>query len=710
MKANCWQAAVLSACGAWSAFASWSAFAALSAFAAFTCPTAIAAAEPLGLEEETAFRKAVDRVAAAVVRIEPAGLSESGIGGAAEAAPATGPSSGLVVDAAGWVVATAFAVPTDATQAIVVLADGTRQAARVVGRDLSRGLVLLKIELAPGIALPVATTAPRSELAVGQWTLAIGRAWSTATPSVAIGILSATNRAWGKAVQTDAAVSPANYGGPLVDIEGRVIGILAPLPADTAGMMAGTELYDSGIGFAVPIADIVSVLPRLQTGETLRPGILGIGYSSRDPFTAPANIATCRAGSPAAKAGLRSGDTIVSAAGQPVTRIAELRHVLAPRYAGDTVDLVVERPKKAGGTTQVSARATLVAALPPWRRPVLGIVPDRSAGTDKPIAKEADAKEPNAKEEDDVRGVRVQWLWPEGPAARAGVRAGDIIESIVEIAAADEPAAAEQAGEPLIVTAPAMLAGFVGGTEIGQTVRLLIRRDGKPLPIDIATAAMPADLPGNMPTTAGNARVERLEAPEVAKPPLVVMPAGDAKTPLGVLVYFGPPPGAAGDKADAGAALAEPWKAAAAQHGVAVILPGSDDPQRWGRQDIAALARALQSLRSQRPIDPARVAFAGRGAGGAFAWLAADALGPAVRGVALLDSTLPRQAAIEQAEPGRSRWVMFGQSAAESLPKLATDRKLLEDNGFPVGNLPEMLGELPPAAALCGWVEALGVL
>ena len=53
---------------------------------------------------------------------------------------------------------------------------------------------------------------------------------------------------------------------------------------------------------------------------------------------------------------------------------------------------------------------------------------------------------------------------------------------------------------------------------------------------------------------------------------------------------------------------------------------------------------------------------------------------------------------------------MFGQSAAQSLPKLATDRKLLEDNGFPVGSLPEMLGELPPAAALCGWVEALGVL
>lgn len=655
----------------------------------------------LGLDEEAAFRAAVARAAPSVVRIESAGLSTATLAGPAEASPAAGPSSGTVIDPAGWVVATEFAVPKDAPQAVVVLPDGTRHAARAVGRDQSRGLVLLKVDLPAGTELPVAATASRTDLAVGQWTLALGRTLTASAPNVAIGILSAANRAWGKAVQTDAAVSPANYGGPLIDIEGRVIGVLAPLPADTAGMMAGTELYDSGIGFAVPSEDIAAVLPRLKAGETLRPGILGISYESRDPFTAAAKIAACRPGSPAAKAGLRGGDTVVAASGKPVTRIAELRHQLAPRYAGDTIDLVVERPTKGGGLERVEARATLVDALPPWRQAILGIVPERTAG--------------NGKDESKAAGVRVRWLWPDGPAAKAGVRPGDIIESVTMNLGDDAAAQAE----PLPVGSPETLAGFLGGVEIGAAIRLAVRRGAELLPIDIATVAVsgtpPDDVPP-MPEAAG-ARAERLEAPEVARPPLVVLPDGNSKQPLGVLVYFGPPPGAAGPQGgprkggvDAANAFAEPWREAAARHRIAVILPAAEDPQRWARSDIAAVARAIDSLASRRSIDRSRVAFAGRGAGGAFAFVAAESLGTAARGVALLDSALPRQASIEPAEAGRSRWVLFGQSAAQRLPRLAADRQKLADNGFPVGMLAEMLGDAVPAEPLCAWVESLGVL
>ena len=662
--------------------------------------------------EEQAFRTAVDRVAAAVVRIEAAGVSEASIGGPAEAAPAAGPSSGVIVDPAGWVVTTSFAVPKDAKQAIVVLpgaAGGTRVVAQAVGRDLARGLVLLQIEVpAAAMPLPSLTVAPRESWGVGQWTIALGRAWNSSAPSVAVGILSAVNRAWGKAVQTDAAVSPANYGGPLIDIQGRVIGILAPVPADTAGMTMGTELYDSGIGFAVPLEDLLRVLPRLQQGETLGPGILGIGYSARDPFTAKATVATCRAGSPAARAGLRAGDTIVEAAGQSIARVAELRHVLAPLYAGDTVDLVVERGSAAGEKVRVPLRVELVAGLAPWRRSVLGIVPTRTANK----------KGENAGE---TAGVPVAWVWPAGPAAGAGLKAGDCVEAVATVAAAGE-AGSPGGGERLEVSNAGALAGFVGGLAAGTVVQVTVRRDGAPLIVEMAAVVAPATVPELVPVSEADpaqAVVEKLPAPEIAHPPLAVLPAAPESppgTPLGVLVYFGSPQGSANGAARAAAeaeavrAAAAQWAAPASRYGVAVILPEPSDPQRWGREDIAGVARALDSLRQRRPIDLSRVAFAGSGAGAAMAWLAAEALGPGVRGVALFNAGLPRQATVEAAEPGRSRVVLFGTSGGQPVPRLELDARRLEEAGYPVGMLPPAALEQVPAETLCSWVESLGVL
>ena len=682
-----------------------------------TVATASAAAtEDLPFEEEAAIRVAVERVAPSVVRIETAGVSEAALASSAEAAPASGPSTGVVVEEGGWVLATSFAVPRDAAEAIVVLPDATapggqRRVGRVVGRDLSRGLVLLRVDGA-GLT-PVSEWVPRTELAVGQWTIAVGRAWDLAVPSVAVGILSATSRSWGRSVQTDASISPVNYGGPLIDISGRVIGILAPLPADTAGMNLGTELYDSGIGFAVPLADMLRVLPRLKNGETLSPGVLGIGYSAKDPFTGEARIATCRPGSPAAKAGLRAGDLIVAAEGQPVTRIAELRHLLAPRYAGDTVRLTVERgvtddadrPQSAP-PARFDVQVELVAALPPWRRPMLGIVPARSAARDA------------------RRGpVTVAWIWADSPAAKAGLVAGDQIEAVIPAPVDGDTAAA---GDRVPVESAAALAGIVAGTEMGRSLGLVISRDGKRQTIPVEVVAMPADLPADLSALvpafapalapagpvvpAGDAAViERLEAAEVAQPPLVVLPAAPAQEPLGVIVYLDVPRGPIAE------AEGIAWKAAAARHGVAVILPGSADPQRWGREDIGGIKRAVATLSAKRAIDPARIAVAGRGAGAAFAWLVAESLGPVVRGVALIDSTLPRQAAVEPAEPGRTRWVLFGTAAdaaaaAQLSPRVEADRRRLESSGFAAGTLPVTPGAGVPAATLAAWVEALGLL
>ena len=93
-------------------------------------------------------------------------------------------------------------------------------------------------------------------MTVGQWTIAVGRTFNQKEPNISVGVLSATNRIWSTAIQTDAKISPANYGGPLIDSRGRVLGVLVPLsPQKQGGEIAGAEWYDSGIGFAVPLVD-----------------------------------------------------------------------------------------------------------------------------------------------------------------------------------------------------------------------------------------------------------------------------------------------------------------------------------------------------------------------------------------------------------------------------------------------------------------------
>jgi serine protease Do len=639
----------------------------------------LSAAEPT-LAEEAAFQAAVARVTGAVVRIEP--LALTAVSGGPEAAPGSGASTGTVV-APGFVLTTSFAVPNDVNDAVVVLPDGGRRAARVKARDRSRGLVLLAVNGLP--EAPALVPVSRQALKPGQWAIAVGRGWSAASPNVAVGIVSATNRAWGRGVQTDASVSPVNYGGPLIDIAGRVIGILAPLPAEPAGMTEGTELYDAGIGFAVPLEDMILVLPRLMAGESLDAGILGVGYRSRDQINGEPVIASVRQGSPAARAGIVPGDLLTAIDGRRVARIGDARHATGPKRAGDTVTIAIERADADGKASRIETTATLVAEMPPWRRAVLGVV----AATNE----DATATGP----------VRIAWVLPGSPAERAGLVTGDEIESIAVGGAG--ATALEGRGSA---------AGVLAGIEPGARAVLAVRRDAAVKTIEVDTIPMPGDVPNEGPPATAPAGdplagpfdavdVVRLEAADVAEPALAVIPRG--KGPVGVLIWAGIPHGKILD------AEATPWKAAASRHGIAVVLVGSSAPTAWSRDDIVSVTKALAALHARRPLDASRIGVAGTEAGAPFAWMVAGRLGSGAGGVALVGQALPRRAEVTPAQPGAGWWVLLGPGADDSSrQRVAEDSQQLQKAGYPVGHLDDLDSNAPPADLLCRWASMLGLL
>ena len=126
------------------------------------------------------------------------------------------------------------------------------------GEAVRRDVVALRKEVAGALVkidatdLPVPEFVHPANVKIGQWACALGRTFATEEPTVHIGIVSAQRRVFGRALQIDAYTSPANYGGPVVDVHGRVLGMAVPL--SPAGRNAGVEWYDSGIGFAVTIA------------------------------------------------------------------------------------------------------------------------------------------------------------------------------------------------------------------------------------------------------------------------------------------------------------------------------------------------------------------------------------------------------------------------------------------------------------------------
>jgi S1-C subfamily serine protease len=380
------------------------------AVAGLALPVRPAAADddPNDLEEK-AIKEAVRKVAPTVVQINTIGGTDIVVAGGARGTKirkAMGPTTGLIVEADGYIVSSAFNF-VNQPKTILVTVPGQKKPypAKVVATDTSRMITLLKIE---ATGLPVPVVAPKKDFEVGQWSIALGRTLDpnvASLPSMSAGIISAVERIWGKAIQTDAKVSPVNYGGPAVDIEGRVQGILVPASPQGTDSTAGIEWYDSGIGFAVPLQDILAVLPRLKKGENLKRGLLGVHLPPPYNFGAKPIVGVVTPDSAAAKAGIEPGDEIIEVEGKPVERVAQLLHIIGPKYEGDTVSLKVRRK----GKEITLANLKLVSTVAAFTHAFLGILPLR---------------------DDPELGVAIRFVYPKSPADRAGLKEGDRITKV----------------------------------------------------------------------------------------------------------------------------------------------------------------------------------------------------------------------------------------------------------------------------------------
>jgi serine protease Do len=253
---------------------------------------------------------------------------------------AEGPTTGVILSADGYVITSAWNFESDPTVITVTTGDGKTAAAKLLGIDRAAGLALLKID---GAGLPAAIFLDPGNVTVGAWAFAVGRALDKRA-DVKYGIISAKNRIEGNALQTDAATSPSNYGGPLVDLEGRVYGIIVPLGAQ--GEDTNPNWYDSGIGFVAPIKDPQALIRRLgKEGTELFPAFLGVATDQDRPGPG-ALVNEIVPDTAAAKAGLQKGDVILAVDGAKVPHAFGLRFEIGRRRAGDKVKLTVQREGK----------------------------------------------------------------------------------------------------------------------------------------------------------------------------------------------------------------------------------------------------------------------------------------------------------------------------------------------------------------------------
>jgi serine protease Do len=345
--------------------------------------------------------------------------------------------SGFIIDTAGIVVTNNHVI-ADADEINVILNDGTKIRAEVLGRDKKTDLAVLKFK--PEKPLTAVKFGDSDKLRLGEWVIAIGNPFSLGG-TVTAGIVSARNRdinsgPYDNYIQTDAAINRGNSGGPLFNLDGEVIGVNTAIISPSGGSI--------GIGFAVPSKTVVGVVDQLrQFGETRR-GWLGVRIQQvTDEIADSLNIKPARGAlvagvddkGPAKPAGIEPGDVIVRFDGKDIKEMKDLPRAVADTAVGKAVDVVVIRKGKEEtvqvtlGRLQDDDKAVPAAAktvTPDADKPAT----QKALGLDlAALSKDLRAK---YKIKDSVKGVIITNVDNASDAAEKRLSAGDVIVEVAQ--------------------------------------------------------------------------------------------------------------------------------------------------------------------------------------------------------------------------------------------------------------------------------------
>lgn len=359
-----------------------------------------------------------------------------------------GNGSGVIISAEGQILTNNHVVER-ADEVMVTLTDGREYQARVVGRDPKTDLAVLQVDVAE--SLPAATLGNSEYLRVGDWVMAIGNPFGL-SHTVTAGIVSGKGRIIGAGpyddfIQTDASINPGNSGGPLFNMNGEVVGInTAMLP------------HGRGIGFAIPIDTAKPLIPQMVATGGVTRGYLGVSIQSITPELAEAMklagtqgalVGEVKPDSPAARAGLQTGDVITAFNGKPVATAHDLPGMVAETPVGEDVSVTLERQGEAvelGVTVgKLHTETAQVSHSQESGRGNLGLqLRDRLAGSDG-----GDDPAPAA-------GVLVSRVQPGSPAATSGIRGGDVIlqvdrKPVASIAEVKQVLAETDEASPLVL-------------------------------------------------------------------------------------------------------------------------------------------------------------------------------------------------------------------------------------------------------------------